>query len=153
MGRTIAVIGAGRCDETLARTAEAVGRGLALRGCTLVTGGLGGVMEAASRGARAAGGRVVGILPGESVADANPHVEIAVATGLGEARNLVIVNTAEAFVAVGGEFGTLSEIAFALKRGKPVVGLGSWTVSPEILPASSAEEAVERVLRALDQTR
>lgn len=126
--RVVAVIGASRPSPQDIHNAEAVGRLLAERGAVVVTGGLGGVMEAASRGAAAAGGTVVGILPGADAADANAHVGVAIATGLGDARNAVIANTAEAFVAIGRGLGTLSEIAFALKRGKPVVGLETWEV-------------------------
>jgi uncharacterized protein (TIGR00725 family) len=124
----IAVIGAGDCSREEACVAEAVGRGIAERGAVLVTGGLGGVMAAASRGARAAGGLVVGILPGTDAADANPDVDIPIVTGLGDARNVLVASTVQAVIAVGGKLGTLSEIAFALKRGTPVVGLGTWAL-------------------------
>ncbi len=144
--RIIAVIGAGNCDERLAELAREVGRCLARSGCTVLTGGLGGVMEAASRGAAEAGGLVLGILPGADPRAANPHVGIAIATGMGDARNAILANSAEAFVAVGGEHGTLSEIAFALKRGKRVVSLGSWEVDPAVIRARSPAEAVEAVL-------
>ena len=144
--KILAVIGAGACDEALAAQARAVGRLLAERGCAIVTGGLGGVMEAASRGASEAGGLVVGILPGPSPDDANPWVEVAIATGMGDARNTILANTAEAFVAVGGSHGTLSEIAFALKRGKRVVSLGSWEIDPQVVVAPTPEAAVELAL-------
>ncbi len=121
--RIVAVLGAGECDAEVAERARRVGHGLAAAGCAVLTGGLGGVMEAASRGAAEAGGLVVGVLPGARPEDANPHVGIAIATGMGDARNAVIANTAECFVAIAGSHGTLSEIAFALKRGKRVVGL------------------------------
>lgn len=145
----VAVIGPGECDAELARRGAEVGRLLAERGFVVVTGGLGGVMAAASRGARAAGGRVLGILPGPDPAAAGPDVELAVATGMGDARNAVIANTAQGFVAVGGAEGTLSEIAFALKRGKPVVSLGSWEIDPRIRAARSPAEAVELLCAAL----
>jgi uncharacterized protein (TIGR00725 family) len=140
--RIVAVIGAGTCDERTARIAHAVGRRLAERGAVVLTGGLGGVMEAACRGAREAGGRTLAILPGADAREANPHVDLAVASGMGDARNAILANTAEAFVAVGGAHGTLSEIAFALKRGKCVVSLGSWEVDAAVRRASSPEEAV-----------
>ena len=127
--------------------AEAVGRALGEARVLLVCGGLGGVMEAACRGAKAAGGTTVGLLPGLSRADANEHVDVAIATGLGEARNALIVRAADALIAVGGEFGTLSEIALALKSGKPVVGIGSWDLEP-ILVAADPEEAVRMALAA-----
>jgi len=144
--RMIAVIGAGSCDAPTAERARAVGRLLVERGCAVVTGGLGGVMEAASRGAAQAGGLVVGLLPGPDPGAANAHVAVAIATGMGEARNVMLANTAEAFVAIGGGHGTLSEIAFALRREKRVVSLGSWEVDPAILVARTAEEAVELAL-------
>ena len=140
------MIGAGDCDRETAERARAVGAGLAERGCVVVTGGLGGVMAAASRGAAEAGGLVVAVLPGADPADANPHVGVAIASGMGDARNAILANTADAFVAVGGAYGTLSEIAFALKRAKPVVGLGTWDVDPAVRRASSPEEAVRLVL-------
>ncbi len=145
--RIIAVIGAGACDAATADRARAVGRLLAQRDCAVLTGGLGGVMEAASRGAMEAGGLVVGLLPGSDPSEANPHVAVAIATGMGEARNVILANTAEAFVAIAGGYGTLSEIAFALRRGKRVVSLGSWEIDPAVLPAHTAEEAVELALR------
>jgi len=132
--------------------AEAVGRVLAEAGAILVCGGRGGVMAAACRGARAAGGLTIGVLPGNSAAEANPYVDIPIVTGMGEARNVIIVRTAQAVIAVGGEFGTLSEIAFALKLGRTVVGLGTWELSKggrlvrDILVASTPEEAVRLAL-------
>ncbi len=145
----VAVIGAGECDAETARRAEEVGRLLAQRGLVVATGGLGGVMAAASRGARAAGGRVLGILPGADPDAANPDVDLAVATGMGDARNAVIANTAEGFVAIGGAEGTLSEIAFALKRAKPVVSLGSWEFDSRVRAARSPAEAVGLLCAAL----
>lgn len=144
----VAVIGAGTCDALLAERAHEVGRRLAERGCIVLTGGLGGVMEAASRGAAEAGGLVVGLLPTPDPSDANAHVALAIATGVGEARNAILANTADALIAVGGGYGTLSEIAFALKRGKRVVSLGSWDVDPAI---RSARSPVEAVALALDE--
>jgi len=144
--RILAVIGAGHCDAATAERAREVGRRLAERGCVLLTGGLGGVMEAASRGAAEAGGLVLAVLPGADPSTANPHVALAVASGMGDARNAILANTAEAFVAIAGEHGTLSEIAFALKRGKRVVSLGSWEVDPAVRVARSPEEAVSLAL-------
>lgn len=126
--------------------AEAVGRGLAARGAVVVCGGLGGAMEAACRGAKEAGGMTVGLLPGLDRRDANPYVDVVVTTGLGEARNALVVRAADALIAVGGGYGTLSEIGLALRTGKRVVGLGTWEIDG-IDPASSPEEAVEAVLR------
>lgn len=140
----IGVIGAGECDERLAALAEEVGRRLAEAGAVLVCGGGGGVMAAACRGARAAGGLTVGILPGSDRGEANPWVSIAVATGLGEARNLVIIKTADALVAVGGSYGTLSEIGFALKTGRRVAGLETWEIEgvEKVLSPAAAVELV-----------
>ena len=125
--------------------AEAVGRELAARGVVVVCGGLGGVMEAACRGAKEAGGHTVGILPGADRAAANPFVDRAVPTGLGEARNALVVRAADALIAVGGGYGTLSEIALALKAGKRVVGLGSWDIDG-VVAVTDAGAAVAAVL-------
>jgi uncharacterized protein (TIGR00725 family) len=153
----VAVSGGGRADADACRRAEEVGRELARRGVVVVTGGLGGAMEAACRGAKDAGGTTIGILPGDDRGDANPYVDVAVPTGLGEGRNALVVRAADAVVAVAGEFGTLSEIALALRLGKPVVGLGTWELARDgrpveaILgagtPAEAAELAVAEVLR------
>jgi uncharacterized protein (TIGR00725 family) len=114
----------------------------------LVCGGLGGVMEAACTGAKGGGGTTIGILPGTDRAAANPFVDFAIPTGLGEARNALVVRAADALIAIGGGYGTLSEIAFALKAGKPVVGLGTWEIEGvEIVESPAA--AVESVLRDL----
>ena len=141
----IAVVGAGSATEDEARAAEAIGRTLAEAGAVLVCGGLGGVMEAACRGAKAGGGTTVGILPGHVRADANPHVDVALATGLGEARNALVVRSVDALIAVAGEYGTLSEIAFALKAGKPVVGVGTWEIEG-VRVAAGADEAARMAL-------
>jgi uncharacterized protein (TIGR00725 family) len=141
-GKYIGVIGAGECDAELGRLAEAVGRGIAEAGAVLVCGGMGGVMEAACRGAKAAGGTTIGILPGPDRDGANECVDFAIATGINEARNLAIIRTADALVAVGGSYGTLSEIGFALKAGKKVVGLKTWDIKGMVL-AATAEEAVQ----------
>jgi hypothetical protein len=121
--------------------AEEVGRGIAKAGAVLVCGGKGGVMIAACRGAKAAGGLTVGILPGCGRNGANRYVDVAIATGINEARNLAIIRTADVLVAVGGSYGTLSEIGFALKAGKKVVGLETWDIKG-MVPVATAEEAV-----------
>ena len=126
----ISVIGPGLCTPEEYREALQVGRLIADRGATLVCGGLGGVMTAAARGAREAGGSTVGVLPGHDRSAANPYIEVAITTGLGEARNLVVVSTGDAVIAVGGGFGTLSEIGLAAKIGRPVVVLHGWTIEP-----------------------
>ena len=141
----MAVVGPGDAGADLTATAERAGRALAAAGAVVVTGGLTGVMEAACRGAREAGGTTLGILPGFDRADANPHVDVAVTTGMGEARNALVVRAADALIAVGGGYGTLSEIALALKGGKRVVGIGSWEIDG-VVPAASAEEAAAAAL-------
>ena len=155
-GRQISVVGSGTCDQEseAARLAEEVGRLLAEAGAVLVCGGLGGVMEAASRGAAAAGGTVIGITPSDSPEDANRHCTHVVATGIGHARNLAVVASGEAVIAIGGEWGTLSEIGFARRLGRTVVALRSWrpvgegpmAEAPGIVTAESAEEAVRLAL-------
>jgi uncharacterized protein (TIGR00725 family) len=144
----IGVIGPGEASAAELESAEEVGAGLASLGAVVVTGGLGGVMEAACRGARSRRGRTLGILPGEDREAANGWVEIAVATGLGELRNGLIVRACDALVAVGGGYGTLSEVALALRLGRPVVGLGTWAVHG-VDEVTTPEEAVERVARML----
>jgi uncharacterized protein (TIGR00725 family) len=144
----VAVVGPGAARAEELAAAEQVGRELASRGAVLICGGLGGAMEAACRGAAEAGGTTVGILPGDDRAAANPHVEIAIATGLGEARNVLVVRAADALVAVGGGYGTLSEIAFGLRAGKPVVGVGSWAIEG-VEAAETPEQAVAAVLKRL----
>ena len=144
----IGVIGAGECTEAEARTAEEVGREIARRKGVLICGGRRGVMEAAARGAQQAGGLVVGILPGTSRREGNPYLTVALATGLGDARNAVITCASDAIIAISGGYGTLSEIGLALKMGKPVVGLFTWELtrpgrSFAVRPAKSAVEAVE----------
>jgi uncharacterized protein (TIGR00725 family) len=139
------VVGPGDASAEQADAAERVGRLLARRGAVVVCGGLGGVMEAACRGARREGGTAVGILPGLDRGAANPHVEIALATGLGEARNALVVRAADALIAIGGAYGTLSEIALALKAGKRVVGLDTWQIDG-VEPAEGPEAAVEAAL-------
>jgi uncharacterized protein (TIGR00725 family) len=125
-----------------------VGREVARHGAVLVCGGLGGVMEAACRGAKEAGGTTFGILPGGDRSAANRFVDYALPTGLGEARNTLVVRCADALVAVGGAYGTLSEIAFALKAGKRVIGIGSWDIDG-VEQADNPVEAVEAALNGL----
>jgi uncharacterized protein (TIGR00725 family) len=141
----IAVVGAGEATAAQAALAEEVGAGLAQAGAVVVTGGLGGVMEAASRGARSKRGMTIGLLPGDDRDAANGWVEVAIATGLGELRNGLIVRAVDALVAIGGGAGTLSEIALALRLEKPVVGIGTWEVHG-VEQLAGAGDAVERVL-------
>jgi len=148
----IAVCGAGHCGAALAALAEEIGRRAAEAGATLVCGGLGGVMAAACRGARSVGGTTVGILPGDDTRAANPDVLIPIATGMGEARNVVIVRTADVVIAIGGEYGTLSEIALARKIGRVVIGLNTWDLgrdangNPHIVAVDTPEAAVKAAL-------
>jgi uncharacterized protein (TIGR00725 family) len=145
---TIALIGGRRVDKSLLKEAEEVGRLLAGRKAILASGGLGGVMEAASRGMKSAGGLTVGILPQDHKGDANAYIDVAIATGLGIGRNVIIARTADAVIAVGGEYGTLSEIAFALQLGKPVVGIRTWDIKG-VIAAIDADDAVSKVFEAL----
>jgi uncharacterized protein (TIGR00725 family) len=152
--RQVAVIGKGAADEELAPLAAEVGRRLAEAGAVVVCGGLGGVMEAAARGAREAGGEVIGILPGSDPGEANPYVTHVVAAGIGHARNLAVVGSAEAVIAIGGEWGTLAEIGFARRLERPVIAIRGWHVSgsgkmeggPGIDSVETAAAAVERAL-------
>lgn len=142
----IGVIGASSCDRTIDLLAEEVGYLIAKMGHVLVTGGLGGVMEAASRGAKKGGGITVGILPGFSADEANAFIDIPVVTGMSHARNVILVRSSKAVIAVAGEYGTLSEIALALKIGIPVVGLESWKGIEGMLHVHSPSEAVDTAL-------
>lgn len=146
----IGVIGAGGCSGEVQKIAEEVGREIAKKGAILICGGLGGVMEASARGAKAEGGITVGILPGFDPSDANPFIDIKIITGLSHARNVLIVRSSDALIAVSGGYGTLSEIAIALKLQKPVVGLNTWDISPAIVQAGNAEEAVKKAIEQLN---
>jgi len=148
--KLIAVIGGSNASKQEIKAAEAVGRELAKRGAILVCGGLGGVMEAACRGAISEGGLTVGILPGESHRDANKYVQIPIITGMGYARNVAVVKSAQAVIAISGSYGTLSEIGHALQSGIPVIGLNTWSLSKSgrlnssITPAENPTDAVEK---------
>jgi uncharacterized protein (TIGR00725 family) len=148
----IAVIGDSSCSPEKARLAETVGELLAQQGITVICGGLGGVMEAVCRGAKSKDGLTVGILPGQDSSTANAWVDVPVVTGIGEARNAVVVKSAQAVIAIGGSYGTLSEIAYALKSGIPVIGLNTWSLShngredDSIVRVQSAVEAVNKAI-------
>ena len=150
----ISVVGAGEPSPEIAEMAEQVGRGLAERGATIVCGGLGGVMAAACRGAKSVGGTTIGILPGSDPGDANEWVDIPICTGVGYARNVMVVKSGRAVIAVGGAFGTLSEIAHAVGDGIPVIGLETWTMSRNgsadrsIVRAHSPADAVDKAMAA-----
>ena len=148
----IAVIGSSSCSPQEARLAEEVGRELAKQGAILVCGGLGGVMEAACKGAISAGGLTIGILPGDNRNSANPYVQIPIVTNLGDARNVIVVKSAQAVIAIGGGYGTLSEIGHALKNCIPVIGLNTWQLSRNNAPETSiiaAKDPVDAVRKAI----
>ena len=153
----ISVIGAGDAAPDVALLAEQVGRELALRGITVACGGLGGMMEAACRGAKSAGGTTIGILPGIDPEDANQWVDFPICTGLGHARNVIVVRTGRAVIAVGGAYGTLSEIGHALTENIPVVGLNTWTIArngvedESIVRADNPADAVEKAVSAAER--
>ena len=151
----VAVIGGSQASAKETKLAEEVGRQLARTGVVLVCGGLGGIMEAACRGARSQGGITVGILPGEKREAANPYVQIPVVTGMGYARNVAVAKSAQAVIAIGGSYGTLSEIAHALQSDIPVIGLNTWSLSrngqpdKSIIPAKKPTEAVNKALELI----
>jgi len=148
----IAVVGNSSCSPEEAKLAQSVGELLAQQGATIVCGGLGGVMESACRGAKSKGGLTIGILPGQDPSTANPWVDIPVATGIGEARNVAVVKSAHAVIAIGGRYGTLSEIAYALKSNIPVIGLNTWSLlrngreDDSIIEVKNAIEAVDKAI-------
>ena len=153
----ISVIGGSQAKPEQLALAEAVGRELAHRGVMVACGGLSGVMEAACRGAKEAGGTTIGILPGRSARDANSYVDIPIVTNMGYSRNVIVVNTGQSVIAIGGAFGTLSEIAHALGDGIPVIGLSTWELSVKgdgdpivdgIIVASNPVDAVNKALAA-----
>jgi len=144
----IGVIGASQCSEQIRDLAEKVGKEIAKKGFILVCGGLGGVMEAAAKGAKEEGGITVGILPGPDPEQANRFIDIKIATNMGHARNMILVHSSHAIIAIGGEYGTLSEIAIALKLGKPLIGLNSWNIKG-MIQVSNAEEAIQKICSLL----
>jgi len=147
--RLIAVIGGSEASPQEARLAEEVGRELAAQNAVLVCGGLSGVMEAACRGASSADGITIGILPGNRASDANPYVQIPVVTGIGYARNMIVVKSAQAVIAIGGSHGTLTEIAYALQNGIPVVSLNTWSITRDNLVMDSSITSVENPREAV----
>jgi hypothetical protein len=150
----IGVIGGNKCSPEIENLAFEVGKKIVEKGGIVVCGGLGGVMESVARGAKERGGVTVGILPGKDKETANPYIDIPIVTDMGVARNVILVRTADALIAINGSYGTLSEIAIALNIGKPVVGLHTWDLkkageveSELFLTASTADEAIEKVLK------
>jgi uncharacterized protein (TIGR00725 family) len=150
----IAVVGSSATSPDVLTVAEQLGAAIARRGASLVCGGLGGVMEAACKGAHSAGGLTIGILPGLEHSEANSHVDVPIPTGMGEMRNALVVRTSHAVIAVAGEYGTLSEIAFALRTGVPVIGIDTWELGrggeqvDAIRRAKDPEEAVAMAIEA-----
>ncbi|MEE9170107.1 MAG: TIGR00725 family protein [bacterium] len=140
----IGVIGGGKCPAEIENIAEEVGSLIAQKGGILICGGLSGVMEAASRGAKRSKGTTIGVLPGNLKNDANPYIDIPIVTGLADARNIIIVRSSDAVIAINGEYGTLSEISFCLAYKVPVIGLKTWNVDPAIIQASNANDAVNK---------
>jgi hypothetical protein len=153
----VAVIGGSQATAEQVAAAETVGRALAQAGAVLICGGRGGVMAAACRGAKSAAGLTIGVMPGTDATGANPYVDLPIVTGIGDARNTIIIRTAHAAVAIGGSYGTLSEIAFCLSFGLPVVGLGTWHMEreghspPPVHRARTAEEAAHLALELARQ--
>jgi len=158
--KIIGVIGSSQAEGELLTLAEEVGAEIAKRGAAIVCGGLTGVMEAVCRGARREGGLTIGIIPSDNKKDANPYVQIPIVTGMGMGRNVMLVKTADVVIAVGGEFGTLSEIAHALKLGKTVIGLRSWKLEkartgpiPNLIEVDSPKKAVDLALNVISAKR
>jgi len=142
----IAVIGGAQPDKKSIEIAEQVGRCIAQKGAILITGGMGGVMRAASKGAHEAGGQVIGVLPGNNNKDANEYVDIPIVTGIGEARNSIITRTCDCAIAIDGSYGTLSEIAYCMIYHKPVIGINTWKLDAPIIETQNAQEAVDLAL-------
>jgi uncharacterized protein (TIGR00725 family) len=138
----IGVVGASHCSSEVSELAREVGRRIARKGAVLLCGGLGGVMESAARGAKEEGGLTVGVLPGELAEDANPFIDLAIVTDMGHARNVILVRSCDAVIAISGGYGTLSEIAIALKVGIPCIGLKTWDPDRSVIRTESPEEAV-----------
>jgi uncharacterized protein (TIGR00725 family) len=147
----IGVIGAGHCTKKLRDLASEVGEEIARAGAVLVCGGLNGIMKGAAEGAKSVNGVTIGVLPGTEKREANEYIDYTICSGFGEARNLIIIRTADAVIALPGMFGTLSELGFALKMKKPVVSLGSWDVTDALIKAGDAKEAVKLALQAIQK--
>jgi hypothetical protein len=146
--RVISVIGGSRCTAETGKTAQEIGKNIAKLGLILACGGLGGVMEAVAKGAKENGGTTIGILPGDNKKDANPYIDIAIPTGLGLARNTLVVRVADLIIALPGEYGTLSEISFALILNKIVINLSNWDIEGAIR-VKTVDEAIKHLEKAL----
>jgi len=145
----IGVIGGREASQEVLKLAEETGKEIARRGAVLICGGMSGVMEAACKGAKEANGTTVGILPTSSPDDTNPYVDIPIPTGMGVARNAIIINSCDGVIAIGGRYGTLSEIAFALQKGIPLVSLKSWNFEESIVQINSPNEAVDWIFKQI----
>ncbi len=149
----IAVIGTGESSPKAEKIAKEVGCEIAKKKAILINGGLGGVMEASAKGAKSYGGTTIGILPGMNASDANPYIDIALPTGMGDMRNILIVRSANAIIAVNGSFGTLSELAIAIKLAKPVIGIDTWDISENIIVVNTPLEAVSEAIDAISRAK
>ena len=149
--KVIGVIGASACSDEIGKIAEEVGREIAKRGAVLICGGLGGVMEAACKGAKSEKGMTIGILPMKERRRANSYVDLPIATGFGEGRNVIIVQSSDGIIAVSGKYGTLSEIAFALNARLPIVGVSTWEIDAPVIRAESGKEAVEILFNKINR--
>jgi uncharacterized protein (TIGR00725 family) len=147
----VGVIGAGKCSKKIFTLAEEVGKEIAKSGAILVCGGLGGVMEGAAKGAKEAKGITIGILPGVSKEEANPYIDIPIITGIGEGRNLIVIRSSDAIIALPGKYGTLCELSFAVKLEKPVVGISTWDISERITKSNDPAEAVKLALEQISE--
>jgi len=145
----IGVIGSSSCSSSVSEIAYIVGKEIARKGAILICGGLGGVMEAACKGVKEEGGTTIGVLPGDSKGKANPYVDIPITTGMGEARNIIIVRSSDAVIAIAGKYGTLSELAFALRFDVPIVGIATWNIDIPILRAKNPKQAVDMLFSAI----
>jgi len=149
----IGVIGSSTCSSSVSEVAYIVGKEIARKNAILICGGRGGVMEAACKGAKEEEGITIGVLPGNDKESANPYIDIPIVTGMGEARNVIIARSSDAVIAIAGKYGTLSEIAFALRFDVPVVGIATWNINIPILKAKNPKQAVGMALSAIRKTR
>ncbi|MCK4397220.1 TIGR00725 family protein [candidate division WOR-3 bacterium] len=149
----IGVIGSSTCSSSVSEVAYIVGKEIARKNAILICGGRGGVMEAACKGAKEEKGITIGVLPGNDKETANPYIDIPIVTGMGEARNVIIARSSDAVIAIAGKYGTLSEIAFALRFDVPVVGIATWNINIPILKAKNPKQAVGMALSAIRKTR
>ena len=145
----IGIIGAGDAPVEERNIAQEVGKEIARNGCTLLCGAMGGIMEASCQGAKSHGGTTIGILPGTSKTDCNPYIDYPIVTGMGHGRNIIVASSSDAIIAIGGSFGTLSEIAFALRLKIPIIGINTWDVSSDIKKAETPQQAVFMAIRLI----